>query len=445
MRLGLVSFCHDGYPKEELSTWFTECAGLFSRAEIFSAGLVCTGAEAKEKAVMFINVDAVVVICLSAFPSVDAVDFLMPYIEKPILLWHVPARDVTDRKLTLGASAAGFSSLRYPLAKLGANRMCCFSGKTDSGETVRFINDWLCAMRAFCGLRGSRVGMAGYSDLGFYTGTFDHLSLKRIFGAEVVHIPLTEVIKELNTISPMEAEEPLNLITTCQNAGELPSELLLNTAKSYAALKRILSRYSLDALSLKCFEGFTANAGFTPCMALSLLAEKFPVSCKCDMHAMLSVQALSLVSGETAAFFELYDLVNGNLLMANCGMSPQNHIEGKRKLDRFTWGGIDGVIDASTRKQGPVTLLRFDKDEGNNYFCHTLAASAKLPPAWMELGWSEPAPNFPSLEIDTNGPAFLINSPGQHYALCYGDYSGALALLAKMLGIKQIAGEGNAK
>lgn len=434
MKVGVVSFVNDGYPREELSRRLEECIKRIPREyEVENAGLVWDAETGRKKLHALDDVQAIAVPCLAACGSVYAIDYLRRHFAKPILLWHVEGKKEEDGRLITGASGAGFASLRYPLIKLGAERLGVYCGSNDE-----YLAAYFRAVNAYCALRNAKIGMAGYADLGFYTGTFDHVSFKHTFGTEIEHISLLEIAAEMKTADKETAGTFMAEAARWNNPERIDEDDLKKTAKLYTALKGQVRRRGLSALSLKCFEGITASTGFTPCMPLSLLGMDLSVGCKCDMHAMLSMLVLQCLSGEPAAFLELYDKTDGRILFANCGMTPGHHVDGIRSIGRFGWGGVNGVIDTSRRKQGKATLLRIDKDNENHYVAHAVCADVSRPGAWKELGWDDPAPEFPSLEAETDAEQFLKKAPGQHYALAYGEYMLEIQILTELLHINFI-------
>lgn len=434
MKVGVVSFCNDGYPREELGHRLEECIRRLPEGyTVENAGLVWNAETGNRKLRALDDAQVVVVPCLAACGSVYAIDYLRRHFAKPILLWHVEGQKEEGRRFVTGASGAGFTSLRYPLAKLGAEHLNVHCGNDD-----RSLEAYFKAAAAYYALKEAKIGMAGYADLGFYTGTFDHISFKRIFGTEIEHISLLEIATDMETPDKKYVGAFMDEAAQWINPQQVGKEELENAAKLYVALMKQVKRRGLNALSLKCFEGITASVGFTPCMPLSLLGMNLSVGCKCDMHATLSMLVLQYLSGVPAAFLELYDQTDGRILFANCGMTPNHHVDGMRSIGRFGWGGVNGIIDTSKRKQGKATLLRIDKDEENHYIAHAVCANVLKPGAWKELGWDDPAPEFPSLEVETDAKQFLEKAPGQHYALAYGDYMQEIQIFLKLLNINFI-------
>jgi len=55
--------------------------------------------------------------------------------------------------------------------------------------------------RAVRRLKNTRIGLAGYTALGMYTGTLDHITLKKKFGPEIVHLDQYQIFGENHSTS----------------------------------------------------------------------------------------------------------------------------------------------------------------------------------------------------------------------------------------------------
>ena len=77
---------------------------------------------------------------------------------------------------------------------------------------------------------------------------------------------------------------------------------------------------------------------------------------------------------------------------------------------------------------------------GDSYAMHVVTGMARQPSPWEEAGWTPPAPQLPSLEIDLDEPmaSFTQTVLSQHYILSYGDNTASLRDLCRLLGIAQL-------
>jgi hypothetical protein len=59
---------------------------------------------------------------------------------------------------------------------------------------------------------------------------------------------------------------------------------------------------------------------------------------------------------------------------------------------------------------------------------------------WIELGWEEPSPDFPSvlLKLDIPVSEYVDKVPGQHIILVHGDWIEQLSELCRLMNIRVV-------
>lgn len=129
----------------------------------------------------------------------------------------------------------------------------------------------------------------------------------------------------------------------------------------YGALCRLVARYRLDGLTLRCFDLLTA-VGNTGCMALALLnAQGIPASCEGDVPALISMlvaRELTPCCGFQANPSRI-DPQTGEMLLAHCTV-PLDMIR-CGEYDTHFESGI-GVAVRGELPEGPVTILKVSPD-----------------------------------------------------------------------------------
>ena len=129
----------------------------------------------------------------------------------------------------------------------------------------------------------------------------------------------------------------------------------------YGALGRLVARYRLDALTLRCFDLLTA-VGNTGCMALSLLnAQGIPASCEGDVPALITMLLARDLTGRSGfqANPSRIDPQSGEMLLAHCTV-PLDMIR-CGEYDTHFESGI-GVAVRGELPEGPVTILKVSPD-----------------------------------------------------------------------------------
>lgn len=101
-------------------------------------------------------------------------------------------------------------------------------GKPDDGAVRERVEAMLRVASALNRLRDSRLGLIGYPALGMYTATLDHITARKVFGPEIVHIDQYQVVHRMERI---------------------PKEIAASAAQSLKALAQIGKEISLPRTS----------------------------------------------------------------------------------------------------------------------------------------------------------------------------------------------------
>jgi L-fucose isomerase-like protein len=143
------------------------------------------------------------------------------------------------------------------------------------------------------------------------------------------------------------------------------------------------------------------------------------------------------LTGQIAAYFEFYEFMEDRLLVGVPDFVPDEVVDGKVTILPSKFGDLgEGLLNVSRVKTGRVTLCRLTS-RGEHYAMHMVTGDAVAPRAWEECGWAPPAPQLPSLEVilDTPVEEFAQKVLSQHYILAYGDITGELTELCRLLGV----------
>jgi L-fucose isomerase-like protein len=191
----------------------------------------------------------------------------------PVLIWGYPMVEVGGKEISTGSyvSAAMLSGV---VKRLGMDCECLIGSFRDKG-TVRKIEGFRRAARAVSGLKYSNIGLVGYTSMGIYTGTFDHMLMRYIIGPEIKHMDAYTLISRAERLDSGKLEEALEALRgRTVLDGEIPADVLRRTAGLYIAIKEICENEKWDAVNIKCQYEFSKEFRATPCIALSCLATK---------------------------------------------------------------------------------------------------------------------------------------------------------------------------
>lgn len=208
--------------------------------------------------------------------------------------------------------------------------------------------------RARRALGRMRLGVIGET-VSLAASRADGDRLHRRFGARLVMLEVQELIEEYRRGGYPENEFTRQLKGSGYDAAELEKALCV-----YGAVRRMVEKYRLDAVTVRCFDLLDA-IGTTGCLALAILnAEGIPAGCEGDTRSLLSMAVLQVLTGEPVfmANPSQLDRQRREMVFAHCTL-PLNMPRGYQLTTHFE-SGI-GVALAADFDAGPVTVFKCDE------------------------------------------------------------------------------------
>ena len=241
----------------------------------------------------------------------------------PLLLWALPeARSGGRLRLN---SFCGINLAGHALSRRGLAYEYLLQ-PADAPEALHKLEQAARVGRSLHLLRRTRIGLVGDHPPGFDTCDYDVGHLQALFGADVAHIPLENVLRAAAATSPAERrvflEQAARLV---DNLGELDADATAGTAGVYSVLRRVAEEENLAGLAVRCWPEFFTELGCAACGAMSMLTEEGrPAACEADVNGALMSVLLQTLS-ESAAF--LADLVSMDAesdsgVFWHCGLAP---------------------------------------------------------------------------------------------------------------------------
>ena len=202
-------------------------------------------------------------------------------------------------------------------------------------------------------LETSHLGCFGEPG-GLIASNIDFNQYHAVTGGTVTMYDLQEVIDEYR-----KGEYPENRWTSLikQRSNNLEeTEKALNV---YGALKRLVDKYHLDAITVKCFDLLGA-IHTTGCLALSLLnAEGIPAACEGDQKRLVSMHVFHLLTAEQSFMANpcIIDTNQNTIVFAHCTL-PIDMADDFNLTTHFE-SGIGVAISADIEHQ-PMTIFKCD-------------------------------------------------------------------------------------
>ena len=195
----------------------------------------------------------------------------------------------------------------------------------------------------------TRVGLFGGASDWLIASGIDRDAVSKAYGATFVDISLHELEEEF-AATPTDAPE---IEATCARLARFLTddrtpEHLRQAARMYLALRKLCTKYNLNALTLKCF-GILNSCRTTSCLALALLNDEGVVAgCEGDIPSLWSMLYVRYAFGE-AAFMANPSSSNRRectIDFAHCTI-PLSMVHGYRLPSHFESGtgiGIAGSV-----------------------------------------------------------------------------------------------------
>lgn len=213
------------------------------------------------------------------------------------------------------------------------------------------------AARARRRLQGSRAGVIGRPSDWLIASDPDREAVRRHLGIELVDVPMDELLTDIR-LGLCEARSgfPLKSIKYSVNP-KVTRTVFEGALDIYGGLMRVVERYGLSAVTLRCFDLLGA-VGNTGCLALALMnAEGLPAGCEGDIPTLLTMcvsNALFDVPGFMANPSRI-DPASGEMVFAHCTV-PFTMLRDYVYDTHFESG--TGVSVKGELHEGPVTVFK---------------------------------------------------------------------------------------
>jgi len=188
--------------------------------------------------------------------------------------------------------------------------------------------------RVVNGMRRLVVGAIGARTTPFKTVRIDELALQRC-GITMETLDLSDLFTRVASL-PDDADRVKEKASALQQYTRwegVPEAAILTLAKLGVALEAIISEYRLDAIAIRCWPELQQQLGVSPCVLLSEMNDRgLPSACEVDIGSAITMNALSLASGQAAACLDWnnnYGDEENKCILFHCGPVPQSMMADK--------------------------------------------------------------------------------------------------------------------
>ena len=354
----------------------------------------------------------------------------------PVLLWGPRDERPDENGMRLRDSQCGLFATGKVLRRFKVPFTYMNNCNLEDPEFERGIRDFIAVCNVVKVFRHTRILQIGPRPFDFWSTMCNEGELLEKFNIQLSPIPLPELYAEMRKWRA-EKTEVQQVIDYCKAnmICKIEDEYLESVAALKVAMKSLAQKYGCNAIAIQCWNALQDEIGIMPCAANSLLNEEgIPVVCETDIHGAISqLMAEAAAMNERRVMFSDWtvrhpDDDNGELLQ-HCGPWPISVAKEKPTICVPVAFPQNGAVSAEA-KHGPMSLVRFDGDEGNYSVLLGHARGIEGPWTRGTYVWVKVA-NLKRLE------AKVVEGPYIHHvAAIHGDIVPVIYEACKYLGIK---------
>jgi L-fucose isomerase-like protein len=334
------------------------------------------------------------------------------FVKKPILIWANPFNN------SLPSSLEAFSKLKSLPVKI-------FYSDFDQ-NAVSEIKSFLEVCESIERLKSERLGVFGEASK--WPLTPENERKIRKLGPKVLKFKIEDLLEEVKKVGEKEVEELFGILSRNFEV-KVEEKDLKNSIRVYLAIKRIISREKLSAVSVKCFDLLNYCSA---CLAISLLNDEgLTAGCEADLQACLRMLLLSSLTKSQCWMANScrIDKNKNTLTLAHCTISTKM-LSSKPILTSHMESGKFVALRGSLRNE-EVTLVRI----GGNLDKMLIAKGRIVKSDMQDLKLCR---TQAEVELEGKVEKLIENSLGNHLILAYGNHESKLLDFCRFKGIEAI-------
>ena len=275
-------------------------------------------------------------------------------------------------------------------------------------------------------LRRLRVGIIGARTPGMMEVAYDEFGILGVIGPSIHAIP----VAELENCASMQSNSDIatalaSFKKTFIDARITVSQEAIDEAmRNYLALKELIAKHDLDAVTVDCYPGYMGKV----CIAFSMLADEgIPCACEADVHAAILAWIMQQLSGKPTNHIDTLDVdpLQNTLTGGHCGScSIQLARQGSATIAPVRLAN-EGVCVVFPEKEGPVTLVNLVGRGGSMSYQRSTFRVLIITGTVIEAGLVFPG-NPAVIRLDVPVDKFLAtvnqNGLGHHWIVGQGTH-----------------------
>lgn len=269
-------------------------------------------------------------------------------------------------------------------------------------------------------LKNINIGLIGEPSDWLVASMHDINIIKKVWGPRVIPIKISELESEYAKVTDNEADQSVDsIISESKGIFEPEKEDVSKSVKVYLALKALITKYNLNAVTVRCFD-LLSDIKTSGCLALSMLNDEGTIAgCEGDLVSALGMVWIYEEVGKIPwmANPSQIDIDNNSIVFAHCTV-PRNLVINYKLRSHFESGtsiGISGEFEKTD-----VTLVRI----GGNDLRKIWVSEGKI----INTGNSENLCRTQvEIQLAGSSPYELLKHPlGNHMLIVHGKHSNIL-------------------
>ena len=301
----------------------------------------------------------------------------------------------------------------------------CFLLAGDENHIANMIKHIASIISAYKSVKDNRLGLIGGASSWLIASPVEPKVVYTNFKQNIIKIKMSELEElieqeEKEMLDLKEINHSSELIAKAEKQEDLEMALVI-----YKALKKLVSKYRLNGLTIRCFD-IVKKYKNTACLALALLNEEgITAGCEGDIHSLVTMHIVNSLTNRSSfmANPSKFNYEDQSVMLAHCTV-PLNMVTSFKLMTHFESGlgiGIKGELP-----EGRVTLCKIAPD-------YTLENTLCIPANIKEnLNLTNYCRTQISVALNDEGLLELLKASfGNHIIVAYGDvYQDFLPLLS---------------
>ena len=233
----------------------------------------------------------------------------------------------------------------------------CFMLVGDENHIANMIKHIATIINAYKNVKDNRLGLIGGPSSWLIASPVEPKLIYTNFKQNIVKIKMSELeemiaLEEKEMLDLKEISHSKELLAKADNQDDLQMALVI-----YKALKRLVNKYQLNGLTIRCFDIIKKYKN-TACLALALLNEEgITAGCEGDVHSLVTMHIVNSLTNRSSfmANPSKFNYEENSLMLAHCTV-PLNMVTSFKLMTHFESGlgiGVKGELP-----EGRITLCK---------------------------------------------------------------------------------------